>query len=412
MQRLICLFANERAPVARFALAPLLAVLFLPACGSSGGAAGGGTPATSGAGGAADAGQDTGPAGGAPGSTAGGAGASGGTTDGGHDAALEAAVPPDAGCVAPPPQEPLVGWASVSGMGVDTTTGGDGGTTVTVTTLAAFIARAGGTTPTIVQVMGSFSGNVKVGSNKTIIGLCGATLQGHLELSGSSNVIVRNLKLVGNNCTDSPTDCSAGADTISVSNAAHHVWFDHDDISDGSDGNLDVNQASDFITISWTKFHYTARRTDPGGASGGHEFSNLVGSADTDVGDMGHLRITFHHNWWADNVYERMPRARFGQLHIFNNLYTASGNLYCIGAGVGANILNESNVFVGVAKPVDTTSFSDATTVVHSANNIYTRSVTPADLGGPVFTPPYTYANALDDTATLQAAVMAGAGPQ
>jgi pectate lyase len=413
----------RRSNKIRTALAPLLALAILPACGSSTGpgAGGAGDATVSGSGGnaagqggagATGAGGASTPTAGA-GGVAGASGSAGSARDAGNDGAREASVPSgDAGCTPPPPQAALVGWASVAGMGVNTTTGGGGGATSTVTTLATFNARAGGTAPAIVQVMGTISGNMRVGSNKTIVGLCGAVLQGHLELSGSSNVIVRNLKLVGNNCTDSPTDCSMGADTISVSNASHHVWFDHDDISDGSDGNLDVNQASDLITISWTKFHYTARRTDPAGAGGGHEFSNLVSSSDTDTGDIGHLRITFHHNWWADNVYERMPRARFGQLHIFNNLYTSTGNLYCIGAGVGVNVLNESNVFIGVARPVDTTSFADATTIVHSANNIYTRAATPAELGGPVFTPPYIYANALDAASTIQAAVMAGAGPQ
>ena len=51
--------------------------------------------------------------------------------------------------------------------------------------------------------------------------------------------------------------------------ASHHVWFDHDDISDGSDGNLDITHASDYITISWTKFHYSGKRTDPAGARAG-----------------------------------------------------------------------------------------------------------------------------------------------
>jgi pectate lyase len=393
-----------------------LLVLLVPACGSStgagqgaGGSNDGGGSAMTGQGGVAGGVAGSAPGtGGVAGSTASG---SGGTRDAGT-VVRDAAVPPsaDGGCTLPPQDTP-VGWATVAGMGVNTVTGGGNAAPVIVTTLAAFTARAAGTGAAVLQVVGTISGSMKVGSNKTILGGCGATIQGHLELSASSNVIVRNLALVGNNCTDNPTDCSAGADTISVSNGAHHLWFDHDDISDGSDGNLDINQASDFITISWTKFHYSAPRVDPAGAGGGHEFSNLVSSSDTDTGDIGHLHITWHHNWWADNVHERMPRARFGQLHIYNNLYTSAGDLYCIGAGVGVNIRDENNVFVGVAKPVDTTSFSDPTTIVQSINNIYTRTTggLPQDIGT-AFTPPYTYAP--DDPTTVQAAVMAGVGPQ
>ena len=103
---------------------------------------------------------------------------------------------------------------------------------------------------------------------------------------------------------------------MTVTSDAQHVWFDHCDISDGTDGNLDITNGSDFVTISWTKFHYTPR-TDPSGndstGAEGHRFSNLIGSADNVPGDVGHLNITWHHDWWADNVNQRMPRSRPGR---------------------------------------------------------------------------------------------------
>ena len=55
------------------------------------------------------------------------------------------------------------------------------------------------------------TGSIAIGSNKTLAGICGAEIHGHLRLSGSSNVIVRNLKIVGNNCKDA-TICKDGAD--------------------------------------------------------------------------------------------------------------------------------------------------------------------------------------------------------
>ena len=37
--------------------------------------------------------------------------------------------------------------------------------------------------------------------------------------------------------------------------------------------------------------------------------------------DIGHLRITYHHNWF-DTTFERSPRVRFGEtVHVFNNYY-------------------------------------------------------------------------------------------
>ena len=361
---------------------------------SIGGASAGGSEATPSAGGTND-GSGGVVAGGVPGAggSNGGAGASG-------------------DCTTPPEPSPLAGWASVSGNGVSKTTGGEGGPTTTVTTLADLKSAVQGTDSHIVQIRGSLDGDVSVGSNKTLVGLCGAKLQGHLSLDKSVNVVVRNLTIVGKNCTDSPSDCSAGADAVTVQGGAHHLWFDHDDVSDGSDGNLDMTHAADFITISWTKFHYSGRRTDPAGASGGHQFSNLIGSSDSNGSeDSGHLRITFHHSWWADNVVERMPRARFGQVHLVDNLYTATGNDYCIGVGNGVSILSENNVFIGVANPIKSYS-TDGTGVIHSSGNVYQSTTgSSADVGsGAVFTPPYTVT--VDPTSGLEAAIRSGAGPQ
>jgi hypothetical protein len=130
----------------------------------------------------------------------------------------------------------------------------------------------------------------------------------------------------------STVGCSSGYDAVTIINGAHHIWVDHCDISDGTDGNLDVSLGSDNVTISWTKFHYTSR-TDPVGNDStgayGHRFSNLVGGADNLPGDVGLLNVTWHHDWWADHAVERMPRVRYGKNHIFNNLYSSSGNNYC-----------------------------------------------------------------------------------
>jgi pectate lyase len=325
------------------------------------------------------------------------------------DAAVDAG--PHGGCGGGSP-DALVGWASVSGMSVSTTTGGAGGPTVKVSTLSDLNTNAGGTTARVIEIDGTISGNVTVGSNKTIVGACGAEVHGHIQMTGSVNVIVRNLTVVGYNCTDNTSDCSAGADAVTVERNAHHLWFDHDDISDGSDGNLDITHASDFITISWTKFHYSGRRTDPAGAAGGHQFCNLIGHSDSNATeDTGHLRVTFHHTWWADNVVERMPRVRFGQVHLFDNLYTAAGDDYCIGVGVSANIRDENNVFVGVKNPIDSTSYSNSASIITSSGNVYQSTTgTTADIGAAAFTPPYAYS--LDPAANVQAAVMSGAGPQ
>jgi pectate lyase len=266
----------------------------------------------------------------------------------------------------------------------------------------------------VIQVSGTISGDVTIGSNKTIIGACGgsATIKGHIQIDGSKNVILRNLNVIGNNCSDSTSDCSNGADAITIQGASNHIWIDHCDIKDGSDGNTDITHASDYITISWTKFHYSSARTDPAN-SGGHRFSNLIGHSDSNSSeDTGHLRVTFDHVWWADFVYERAPRVRFGQVHVMNTLYTNTNNLYCVGVGADANILVENTVFVGVKNPIDSGDTSPTSKSVCGLNgDVFTStSGTKAAVGSGVFKPPYSYT--LDSTSSLQSAVQAGVGPK
>jgi pectate lyase len=204
---------------------------------------------------------------------------------------------------------------------------------------------------------------------------------------------------------------------VTVINGAHHVWIDHCDISDGTDGNLDVTLSSDFVTISWTKFHYTSR-TDPVGNDStgayGHRFSNLVGGADNLPADVGTLNVTWHHDWWADHAVERMPRVRYGKNHIFNNLYSSSGNNYCARAGMQAALLLENNVFTGVASPHEFNSPADqGTAFITATNDTYTNTTGTRATGGggtAFTTPPYAYT--LDAASSVQAAVQSGAGPQ
>jgi pectate lyase len=304
-------------------------------------------------------------------------------------------------CMTPPPEAPpLVGWAT-EGSG---TIGGGDEPPVLVTSANDFTAMISGMDPRVIHFAGNISGSFAVGSNKTIIGVCDAQVRGHLGFNGSSNVIVRNLKIVGNNCADSPMDCSGGADAVGITGGSHHLWFDHLDVSDGSDGNLDVTQGSNFVTVSWTKFSYSTRRTDPDAGASGHRFSNLIGASDTDARDPGKLNVTYHHCWWADNIDQRMPRSRRGQIHVFNNLFTAVGNSYCTNAGFEAKLLVENNVYIGVNRPLDVSSGD-----MRAEGNVFQNTTGSSAASGVGFTPPYEYE--LDPTTDLEAAIRSGAGP-
>jgi pectate lyase len=315
-----------------------------------------------------------------------------------------------------------VGWASLNGG----TTGGGAAAGQLVTTLSQFNTLAKGTTAAVIFVSGNLGqGTATIGSNKTIIGCSGtnATLSGHVGLKAATNVIIRNLNIVGFNCkppdvdTSKGGECQNGQDAVTV-DSSRNVWFDHDAISDGSDGNLDINHGSDFITVSNTKFFYSSARSDPNDTgAAGHRFSNLIGGSDSNGSqDTGHLNITWVHDWWAQNVVERQARVRFGKNHFFNNLWTSAGNNYCIGVGVGANILTQNNAFIGVKTPINNTSFvkpSIAASAIKSTGNVLqgTTGTAPSDLNaGSVFTPPYSFN--LGSGSTTQAFVQANAGPK
>jgi pectate lyase len=335
---------------------------------------------------------------------------------------------PAVDCNVPPPASALEGWASVAGRGVDTTTGGGNATLTVVTTLAALQNAVLGTDPAVIGVRGRLdAGEIRIGSNKTIIGLCGAEIHGHVEINGSTNVIVRNITIVGfgeGNCAldpsfDASVGCSSGDDAVIIQRDSHHVWFDHCAVRDGTDGNLDISNAADFVTISWTKFSYSPRTDDVGSDStggAGHRYSNLVGGTDSpdDFDDANSLNVTWHHNWWADNVVERQPRVRFGQNHLYDNYWNSVTTNYCVRAGIESQILLEGNYFDHVDDPHEFNNATDQLTANISADNSNIYDATTSDMatggGGPAFTdPPYDYI--LDDGAGVPAAVTSGAGP-
>ncbi|GIF14333.1 pectate lyase family protein [Actinoplanes teichomyceticus] len=198
---------------------------------------------------------------------------------------------------------------------------------------------------------------LRVPSNTTILGLGNARLRGlNLLISNVDNVIVRNLRLEdAADCFPAwdPTDGSTGNwnsayDLITLTGATH-VWADHNTFSDGDnddsaqpshfgrpyqvhDGALDVIRASDLVTISYNVFQE-------------HDKTMLIGSTNTVGADVGKLRVTIHHNRFA-NVGQRAPRVRFGRIDLYDNYYYATDEdtySYSWGVGVHSAIHAENN---------------------------------------------------------------------
>jgi pectate lyase len=302
------------------------------------------------------------------------------------------------------------GWASVS----DTSgtpynlTGGAAGTTVTPTTAAQFNSYATSSSPYVIQISGTIdlsaisNHEVKVRSNKTIVGIgISPTIYGRLEISnGYSNIIVSRVNINYN--ADEGSD-NPNTDGITINGGAHHIWINHCSVYNSPDGLIDIGGAADYVTVSWCKFFY-----ESGIYNTAHHFANLIGSSDTDTGDRGKLHITFHHNWWADGCVGRMPRVRFGQVHVYNNYYSCTGNDYCIHPGVEAQIRSENNYFYRVDEPIDE---QDANSLVYSSGDYKSTGCTNVHTGiggDTVFTPPYPYS--LEYGPYILGVVSAGAG--
>ncbi|UNK48610.1 hypothetical protein MNR01_12735 [Lysobacter sp. S4-A87] len=211
---------------------------------------------------------------------------------------------------------------------------------------------------------------IRVPANTTIVGVGrGAGLRGGwVDIRPSStsgnqpmNVIVRNLSFVDTyDCFPqwAPTDGAEGNwnslyDAISVRNSTH-VWIDHNafldiDTADSTqptyfgrlyqvhDGLVDVTNESDLVTVSWNLL-------------ANHDKAMLFGSSDSAVADRGKLRVTLHHNLFHD-LGQRVPRVRYGQVHVYNNQYSltpdgAQTYGYSWGAGIEGQIHAQNNHFL------------------------------------------------------------------
>ncbi len=214
--------------------------------------------------------------------------------------------------------------------GAEGTTGGGDATPITVSTAADFKTAVGNNDPAVIVVEGLLSvGSVNIGSNKTIIGANESSgLTGGVIGVTGDNYIFQNL-IFG----------PSSADAMEISGATR-VFVHKCEFHDSSDELLSIVRAADFVTVSWCKFYFD----NPDG----HSFAHLIGNSDDRTTDRGKLHVTMHHNWYAEGIVERMPRVRFGHVHIYNNYYNSVGNNYCIGTGVECHIRVENSHFDNV----------------------------------------------------------------
>lgn len=289
----------------------------------------------------------------------------------------------------------------------------------------------GGNAPKIIKVAGTIDmtegtpfantadqkvrARVKLTSNTTLIGEGPGAgfVNAWIDITSVSQVIVRNLHLVAP-CDVGPiwdpTDGALGNwnsayDAIGIVTATQ-VWIDRNTITDAPvtddtlpiengktkqchDGAIDITKGADLITVSYNVITL-------------HDKTMLIGGSDSQTSDAGKLRITIANNVFSGTT-QRVPRVRFGQVHVLNNYFVGSKTAspyphsYSIGAGKQANIVSHNNVFAidGAAgcDSVVTYPSSDHTGVFQDAgsqlNGAALGSCTVA--AGTPFVPPYAF---------------------
>ncbi len=112
------------------------------------------------------------------------------------------------------------------------------------------------------------------------------------------------------------------------------------------------------------------------------------------------------YNWYDAGVKERMPRVRYGQVHMVNNYFNSTGNNHCVRAGREANIRVESNYFESVRTPIDL--FQNDFTAVTAVNNTFVSTSGNTAGSGSAFVPPYTLT--VTPSANVKSLVLGGAG--
>lgn len=230
-----------------------------------------------------------------------------------------------------------IGFASMNGG----TTGGASGTTVTATSKADLVSYAGSNQAYVIQITDTIELDlhdmVLVTSNKTIEGIGSAAMikAGGLWINGD-NVIVRNLS-IGDSYDGDWSGSTNNTDAIRIT--GQNVWIDKSDLFASAHTLINIHSSTDnvadYVTISNCRF-----------SNQNHVI--VLGESDTETACRGHLKTTIYHCWFDGRndrgINQDMPKARFGEVHVFNNYYLDTEES-CITAGFESSVTVEDNFF-------------------------------------------------------------------
>ncbi|OAY69304.1 Pectate lyase [Ananas comosus] len=182
-----------------------------------------------------------------------------------------------------------------------------------------------------------------VSSNKTLDGR-GANVHiaygAQITLQFVRNVIIHNLHIhdlksaAGGLVRDSTEHYGwrtrSDGDGISIYGSSN-IWIDHVSMSNCEDGLIDAIEGSTAITIS--NSHFTR-----------HNDVMLFGASDSNQADAI-MQITVAFNHFGRGLVQRMPRCRWGFVHVVNNDYT-HWLMYAVGGSKHPTIISQGNRYI------------------------------------------------------------------
>ena len=301
------------------------------------------------------------------------------------------------------------GFASLNTLGINGTTGGEGGSSVLVYDSEQLwnlmIDRVDSKNtknfpPLIVYVVGTLSPASVFGSDKmldvkdafniSIIGVGNdAVITGFgLSIVRSKNIIVKNIKFAA--CPDDGISLQANDDE----NLENHIWIDHCSFTDtpptgfptfsNYDGELDITHTVSYVSVSYCHFM-------------NHSKTSLVWHSDSNTSDSA-MKITYHHNYFDQSV-QRNPRVRFAKVHVYNNYYK-NNSLYGVSSNINASVLVEGCYFENVSIPTESGRDGGLEGNIEERDNVFINCGIP-ETKGAVFNPHDYYNYQLDDPNSL-----------
>lgn len=201
--------------------------------------------------------------------------------------------------------------------------------TVEVSTYADLKTHLASTTAQVIKVNGMIEGNVDlvIESNKYIVGTDDSSgIDGFgIKAEGQRELVFRNINFV-----------EALEDGLTLSNTKR-VWIDHCVFDQAQDELFSVIEASDSISVSWSRFSNDGRGVVVGyGSSDNSEYLNM-------------LNVTFYQNKFVD-ITSQAPLVRFGTVHMVSNVLSNIED-YAVSARMDSKLLLEDNIFIDVNKP-------------------------------------------------------------